>query len=67
MSTIMYGQEKSYTKYFNSINEMLYTHYNAMDEPICESNLPTLKYCAFSNLTNAQWLNEGVLANPLTD
>lgn len=46
---------------------MLYTHYNAMDEPICESNLSTLKYCAFSNLTNAQWLNEGVLANPLTD
>lgn len=46
---------------------MLYTHYNDMLVPICDSNLSTMKYCAFSNLTNAQWLNEGVLANPLTD
>jgi len=65
MSSVMYGVNKPYTLYFNSLNAKLYEHYNNVEPKVCESELPSLKYCAFSNLTNGQWLDQAVLSNPL--
>ena len=66
----MYGMNKAYTQYFNLINNQLYKHYNddsTTGYKICDNDLPSVEYCSFSNLTYAQWLNQSVLTNPLTN
>ena len=66
MSELMYSADSSltFTTFFNNINGQLYKHYSG-SAGVCESLLPDYEQCAFSNLTNAQWLDLKVLGNPL--
>ena len=62
LSDLMRGQDSVFADWFNDLYLEVSLHYKSVG--ICESQL-SHQYCAFSNLTNNQWLNQTVLMNPL--
>ena len=63
LTDLMLGVDKKFTIWFNDLQTQIYEHYNA--EGVCNNRLPNVNYCAFSNLTNTQWLDQTVLKKPM--
>ena len=62
LNTLFYGDGSTWTSYYDSLQVTIKDHYKDL---VCSDDILTLDKCAFSNLTNSQWLEGSVLANPL--
>lgn len=63
LNTLFYGDDSTWNAYYDSLQVTIKDHYK--DYSVCTDEIITLDKCAFSNLTNSQWLERSLLLNPL--